>query len=206
VTTLYHTWFSEDSKWSITTDSTPGPPPGYLPGGPNADYTRTGQQCSHLGRCQNFNVPAGTPPAKRYAETNLGWPVNSWEITENMNAYQLAYLRLLSKFVDLGGVPYGTYLGDRWEFPPVSIRPNSRPAAESKIGGIQYKRVHRGIELRAKDNAEVKIFGLNGALVSRHKFSGGVHTISLAKLPKGMYVVRMAVDGERKVLRIPVLK
>jgi len=43
--------------------------------------------------------PAGQPPAKSYADFNEGWPINSWSVTENSNGYQVAYLRLLSKFV-----------------------------------------------------------------------------------------------------------
>jgi len=191
---FYHTWFGEGTNWSSN------PAPGFLPGGPNSRYKW--DKCCPAGcdsaennaKCFAVDIPDSsvTPPAKMYVESNIAWPINTWEITENSNGYQLGYIRLLSKFAD-------------WSSPALSARPNVQ-AAGQKTGGIRYKRVGRGIELRVKDNAEVNIFGLNGALVSRHKFAGGVHTVSLAKMPKGVYMVRMAVDGERKVLRIPVLK
>jgi hypothetical protein len=191
LTTIYHTWFSEDSdRWSITTATSPGPAPGFMPGGPNAGYTRDGQVCSWPGRCQVISIPEGTPPAKRYAETNLGWPVNSWEITENMNAYQLSYIRLLSKFVDWSSPT-----------PPVSVRPGA-PAAEQRTAGVRYRMVRRGVQITVKERAEVKIFTLNGAAVSTRNFTGGVHNVSLARLPKGMYIIRMTVDGQRAVLRM----
>jgi len=43
--------------------------------------------------------PKGQPPMKSYRDFNISWPLNSWQVTENHNDYQVAYLRLLSKFV-----------------------------------------------------------------------------------------------------------
>jgi len=197
--TIFHSWFSEASaKWSTTTASAPGPAPGFMPGGPNAGFAWDG--CCNIPRCSDWqpntdrcfllDLPKGLPPAKMYIETNMGWPVNSWEITENSNGYQLAYIRLLSKFVGDGA--------------HVSIRQRDMTPQSSKVNNIQYKRIPRGIELRVKDNAEVKIFAMNGAVVGRHKFTSGTHKVSLAKLPKGMYIVRMSIDGQKKDLRIPL--
>jgi hypothetical protein len=197
--TLYHTWFGENTRWSMVTDSTPGPAPGFMPGGPNARYGWDGccptgcWSAANNARCHLIDIPDRntTPPARMYVETNLGWPINSWEITENMNAYQLSYIRLLSKFVD-------------WSAPVTSIRPSSGRPSESKVSGIQYKRLRRGIELRVRNSADVRIFALNGAQVGKHKFTSGTHTISMARLPKGIYIVRMVVDGQTKDLRIPL--
>ena len=36
---------------------------------------------------------------KAYKDFNTSWPLNSWSVTENSNGYQVAYIRLLSKFV-----------------------------------------------------------------------------------------------------------
>jgi hypothetical protein len=36
---------------------------------------------------------------KSYKDFNTSWPLNSWQVTENSNGYQMAYIRLLSKFV-----------------------------------------------------------------------------------------------------------
>jgi len=43
--------------------------------------------------------PAGQPPQKSYRDFNDAWPLNSWSVTEPDDAYQTAYIRLLSKFV-----------------------------------------------------------------------------------------------------------
>jgi hypothetical protein len=198
--TLYHTWFGEGTKWSVVTDTTPGPAPGFMPGGPNARYgwdNCCNSSCGGSGndqRCHLVEIPDNsvTPPAKMFVETNLGWPINSWEITENMNAYQLSYIRLLSKFVD-------------WDSPtpPVSIRQGGTASNAKRTAGIQYRRIRGGIELRVRENAEVRIFSLNGAQISKRNFTGGVHNVSLARLPKGIYIIRMSVDGERAVLRMP---
>jgi len=198
--TLYHTWFGENTKWSEVTDSTAGPAPGFMPGGANARYAWDGccnSTCGWVGndaRCHLVPIPNrdSTPPMKMFVETNLGWPINSWEITENSNGYQLSHIRLLSKFVD-------------WTSPtpPVSVRqPNKAQQAKSSI---QYRMVRRGIELRVKEKADIRIIAMNGATVARHKFAGGTHTISTARLPKGVYIVRMVVDGQRKDLRMPLV-
>jgi len=199
LTSIYHTWFSEESaKWGIATSANPGPAPGYMPGGPNKDFAL--DECCPSGcgsadnnaRCKLTAIPNKNtePPAKMYKDMNHTWPLNSWEITEPMNAYQLSYVWLLSKFAAPSS--------------QVSISPRN-PVASRSTGDIRYKRVRGGVELRVRDMAEVKIFGLSGALVSKRTFAGGVHKISLTKLPKGIYIVRMTVDGERAVLRVPAV-
>ena len=43
--------------------------------------------------------PKGQPAMKAYKDFNTGWPLNSWSVTEPSDGYQVAYIRLLSKFV-----------------------------------------------------------------------------------------------------------
>jgi hypothetical protein len=43
--------------------------------------------------------PAGQPPQKSYKDFNTSWPIDSWSVTEPDLLYQVAYIRLLSKFV-----------------------------------------------------------------------------------------------------------
>lgn len=85
VTQFYHTWFGEGTAWDTN------PAPGFLAGGPNPSYAPTDE---------GPTPPLGQPDMKSYADFNDGWPVNSWEVTENSNGYQVAYIRLLSKFVN----------------------------------------------------------------------------------------------------------
>ena len=99
---FFHTWYSHNSpKWGSVKDSTFGPPPGYLVGGPNPGYNwATG--CPGLnpacGTAQP-SPPYGQPTQKSYKDFNDSWPLDSWEVTENSNGYQSAYIRLLARFV-----------------------------------------------------------------------------------------------------------
>ncbi|MFN3912105.1 glycoside hydrolase family 9 protein [Hyphomonas sp.] len=90
---------------SWTTDT---PIPGFLVGGPNPTYDWDAccpDQCGNAtsnAACgtSRLSPPYGQPPLKSYLDFDTGWPLNSWQITENSNAYQAAYLRLLANFVD----------------------------------------------------------------------------------------------------------
>ena len=93
---FYHSWFPGNKR----------PAPGFLVGGPNPTYERDGccnSSCGRAGdrlcRAPVLSPPAGQPAAKSYTDFNDGWPLNSWQVTENSNGYQTAYIRLLSKFV-----------------------------------------------------------------------------------------------------------
>lgn len=99
-TQFYHSWFADGTAWDEAGVSTYGPPPGFLPGGPNASYNWDAQ-CPAQPGCGTAppSPPYGQPPLKAYADFNDNWPLNSWEVTENSNGYQIAYIRLLSKFV-----------------------------------------------------------------------------------------------------------
>jgi hypothetical protein len=49
-----------------------------------------------------------------------------------------------------------------------------------------------------------EVYNLNGKSVLQGSRAGGTHSISLAHLPKGMYVFAAAVESERKMLRVVV--
>lgn len=82
---IYHTWFNDGTIYDNALTSPNGPAPGYVVGGPNADYTIGSQ-----------SPPFGQPRQKSYLDFNTGWPTNSWEITEPAIYYQAAYIRLLA--------------------------------------------------------------------------------------------------------------
>jgi endoglucanase len=107
--TLYHSWFSYTSdEWSEVSATTPGPAPGFLVGGPNPMYTLDGC-CTDGSECYGsgdfdfcalaLNPPLQQPDSKSYLQFNLGWPANSWAVTENSNGYQTQYIRVLAAFV-----------------------------------------------------------------------------------------------------------
>lgn len=105
VNEFYHSWFTNGSVlWDRVGESTYGPAPGFLVGGPNPQYDWDSNCTSNNPNpgcgAAAPNPPKGQPPMKSYLDFNTSWPLNSWQITENHNDYQVAYIRLLSKFVD----------------------------------------------------------------------------------------------------------
>ncbi len=90
VNQIYHTWFADNTDYDHATQSLYGPAPGFVTGGPNKNYTYSGN-----------NPPYGQPDQKAYLDFNTGSePFNSWEITEPAIYYQAAFLRLLANFTE----------------------------------------------------------------------------------------------------------
>lgn len=85
---FYHSWFADGTVWDNVFTSLYGPPPGYVPGGPNKDFS-----------IQSISPPGQQPPQKSFREWNTGWNgtsnENSWEITEAGIYTQSAYISLL---------------------------------------------------------------------------------------------------------------
>jgi len=110
--TMFHTWFAYGTRWQRVTEELPGPPPGFLVGGPNPQFSvdaccRTpagspAYRCygaTTFSLCQRSLVPPfAQPPAKSYLQFNDPWPVNSWAISEPSLGYQSYYVRLLAAF------------------------------------------------------------------------------------------------------------
>jgi endoglucanase len=100
VNQIYHTWFRDgDPIYDDAKKSTLGPPPGYVPGGPNASYCGDAQ-----ARCYTSSLRK-QPPQKAYLDFNTAWEPKSehdrsWEISEPAIYYQAAYIKLVSQFVD----------------------------------------------------------------------------------------------------------
>jgi hypothetical protein len=105
VNEFYHSWFADKSPlWDRVGTSKYGPPPGFLTGGPNPSYDWDAccpSGCSGVScTTEPISPPKGQPPQKSYKDFNTSWPLDSWSVTENSGGYQVAYIRLLSKFVD----------------------------------------------------------------------------------------------------------
>jgi hypothetical protein len=98
---IFHTWFRDgDRDYDDALKSRLGPPPGYVPGGPNHQYCAFSPQ----SKCANSQLHR-QPPQKAYLDFNTGWEPalehdQSWEITEPGIYYQSAYVMLVSKFVE----------------------------------------------------------------------------------------------------------
>ena len=68
----------------------------------------------------------------------------------------------------------------------------------------QATQIHNGINLQVIRNAVVEIYGLDGKLIGKQNFSGGVYNVSLGYLPKGLYIVKASFGSEKKMLKVPV--
>jgi hypothetical protein len=113
VNTMFHYWFAHGTPWERVSNVMPGPPPGYLVGGPNPHYSMdkcctavigsAGFRCYHstaFSFCSNSYAPPLRQPAlKSYRQFNEGWPANSWQVTEPSTGYQAQYIRVLAKYV-----------------------------------------------------------------------------------------------------------
>ena len=102
VNQIWHFWFFDGTKWDNAATSTYGPPPGFMPGGPNQGQWDWDSRCPSVSsQCgaTRPKPPYAQPGQKSYLDFNTGWPLNSWPISEVSNGYQVAYIRLLSKFV-----------------------------------------------------------------------------------------------------------
>lgn len=110
--TMFHAWFANGTRWQRVTATSPGPPPGFLVGGPNPQFN-TDMCCraapgtpafgcygaSTFAMCQRpLMPPKAQPPSKSYLQFNDPWPANSWEVTEPSLGYQSFYIRLLASF------------------------------------------------------------------------------------------------------------
>ncbi len=87
---FYHGWFEDSTGYDNADSSLYGPAPGYLVGGPNETYVSPGPD--------TIAPPELQPWQKSYKNWNNA-DDNSWEITENQDRYQSAYLKLLGSFV-----------------------------------------------------------------------------------------------------------
>jgi hypothetical protein len=110
--TMYHAWFAHGTCWQKVTEELPGPPPGFLVGGPNPEFS-TDACCrapagSPAYRCygattfslceRKFAPPLAQPPAKSYLQFNDLWPADASAISEPSLSYQSYYVRLLASF------------------------------------------------------------------------------------------------------------
>lgn len=110
--TMFHSWFAHGTRWQQVSQQLPGPPPGFLVGGPNPQFAvdacckapegSPGYRCygaKTFALCQqNFVPPLSQPPTKSYLQFNDPWPANAWAITEPSLYYQSYYVRLLASF------------------------------------------------------------------------------------------------------------
>jgi hypothetical protein len=94
VRSFYHSWFADGTDWDEAGTSPFGPPPGFVPGGPNPSYR---PDPAYGG--PPIEPPMNQPVQKSFRDWNASWPENSWEVTENQCAYQAAVVKLIAAHV-----------------------------------------------------------------------------------------------------------
>ncbi len=98
ITQIYHGWFWDGSGWDTN------PAPGFLAGGPNANYM---QDTQNSGGTPVY-PPAGEPRQKAYRDWNTNWPDCSWSVTEPGIYYQARYVFLCAAFAGSVATPTNT--------------------------------------------------------------------------------------------------
>jgi hypothetical protein len=197
LTEIYHTWYNHDSaKWDKVTATTPGPAPGYLPGGPNEFYTWDGCCPSGCGspynnsQCLSEEIPLNQPAAKMYKDFNTNWPLNSWEITEPMGDYQLSYIHLLSKLISKKG---GNGLVDI----PVKEQPEVYPNPSNETVQIRF----------AKESiCRLDLFDTQMRLLNTQPANSHSVSFNVSRFSSGIYFLRTTTTHKNYIQRIIIQK
>ncbi len=228
VNEFYHTWFSNgNAKWDRVGSSTFGPAPGFVTGGPNPSYDR--DACCDTNSCGGSNAvcnsetltpPKGQPAQKSYKDFNTSWPLNSWSVTENSNAYQLNYIRMLSHFVvanyDCSGTANGTATldvcnkcsGGTTGIVPITDESKcatitSNESSVSFVVEVYPNPTHDYIIIlnERSGSYQVSILDVMGrkAISEKHK---GTATISLSDFPSGVYVMLLEQAGYSVIKKV----
>jgi hypothetical protein len=64
--------------------------------------------------------------------------------------------------------------------------------------------VKNGLKINANGKASMKVFTLTGNVVRKQALAAGNQTVSLGDLPRGMYLVRVNLDGVKQTVRVAV--
>lgn len=218
VNEFYHTWYANGSAlWDRVGTSTYGPPPGFLTGGPNPYYTYDACCPDNCGSSTNnaactaesLTPPQNQPAQKSYKDFNTSWPVNSWEVTENSNGYQIAYIRLLAKYVrpeyDCAGIENGTAAFDvchQCAGGTTGRTPTTDPTACSNTvtGGLEetlaafnvYPNPTDGIiyiTTASHQAYQIQVTSLLGKTIYTQPDNLGNASIQLAGYPSGLFLI-----------------
>lgn len=176
VNQIYHGWFADGSPWDDAATG-PGPPPGYLTGGPNASFSVT-----------NISPPAGQPEQKSYLDFNDDFPNNSWEISEPAIYYQAAYIRLLANYVS-GPL---THLEDQALPSSISIYPNPGSGQVHLFG--------------CEKGDRIVVYDLLGHKLKTLEAKEPRVLVDLSDSPEGIYFFRIGRPGEMNVQNLRWVK
>lgn len=202
---FYHSWFADGSAaWDRVGTSTYGPPPGFIPGGPNPGWSLDACCPSGCGSpannalCVALQPPGGQPIQKSFREWNTTWPQNSWSVTENGIYYNASYIRLLSKFMASGTC--GTLaLGEdpeKSKEPHQSLRINVYPNPFDQ-------HTHLEVSSSNKEKISIRVLSILGTeLLSQKEFFTN-EVIELGEgLPKGLLILEIKTKSDISTVKL----
>lgn len=190
ISEFYHSWFGHGTNWGKN------PAPGFLPGGPNASYEWDGCCSGNCGSaannaiCSSETLPVGEPAAKMYKDFNTSWPLNSWSLTENSCGYQLAYIRLLSRFV--ANPSENTGFQAQQTAKNVEVYPN--PAKD--VLNIRSNELIQKIE----------IFDAQMHLLGQQTANSSLVQMNVSSLISGVYFLRIQTAQQQYMKRVIITK
>ncbi|HEY6505665.1 MAG TPA: glycoside hydrolase family 9 protein [Chitinophagaceae bacterium] len=191
VNEFYHGWFNHGTVWDNVFTSLYGPPPGYVPGGPNKDFS-----------IPAMNPPGGQPPQKSYKEWNTGWNgtvnENSWEITEAGIYTQAAYISLLVRVMATALVG------------PLPLRSINLTAERNSTGVILQWEVNDATDTRyfeAERSVDGAHFTKAGQLNAAYNITSYSLTDNAMEARSGKVYYRIKAAGiQREIQYSPVVK
>jgi len=83
--------------------------------------------------------------------------------------------------------------------------PGVSPILSQIATSNQAMQTKNGVNLQIVNNATVEVYGIKGNLINRQNYNSGVYPLSLAHLPKGIYLVKVRFGSDMKILRVPVM-
>lgn len=179
VNEIYHTWFNDGTIYDHALNSPNGPPPGYMSGGANKDFS-----------IPSISPPSGQPPQKSYLDFNDGYPDNSWEISEPAIYYQAAYIRALANYTNTDMVTSVAHL--KLDENCIEIFPN--PVNE-------YFVIQGILGLYT-----IEIIDVNGTLVESVISDSTTEMINTSSLPPGLFLVRAINDSNGQLFVQKIIK
>ncbi len=177
---MYHGWFEQKTKWQSVKKSEFGPAPGYIVGGINRSYSASSTW-----------LPKN-PTMKMYRDGGEGFPINSWEVTEPMCAYQGSYIRLLANFVNTSS---DTVVASA---DPVNI--NFEEVTNSSKNVVTTQTIRGAVHFAGETVGTAKLYSIRGQELARVEGKQrGMIGLSLAK---GAYLFSFETAGKRIVRQV----
>ena len=170
---IYHGWFGDGTAFDGGITPYLGPPPAFIPGGPNKSYT---PDAAYTG--PPIVPPQNQPVQKSYKDWNTGWPENSWEISEVGIYVNAAYVKLLSKFADSTSAA-------------TSVQNQS---AESKNIVIFPNPASTFINILAKES-RITLYNILGENLAEVIAETEKFQLDVSGLPNGIYFLKIERNG-----------